>query len=184
MSAARIEICILAREMVWLPVYPMKGRDANSDCSHAGEMTFCGAIEMSGILTLKIHSLIKGGVDKFGMTMPMFRPSPVDPVYNDQLIFEGISVDLHGYDNGRQYDLDATAAYKQAALNAIAYLQKLGCTSRFHAVCALTLNCSHRHTRASVYPSHRRTDRISYRGARRQAKRSRHSRRAATHLRL
>ncbi|EEB88345.1 hypothetical protein MPER_13867, partial [Moniliophthora perniciosa FA553] len=40
------------------------------------------------------------------------------------LIFEGISVDYHG--TGKQYNMDATVAYKQAALNAIAYLQKIG----------------------------------------------------------
>ncbi|KAG7090074.1 hypothetical protein E1B28_011691 [Marasmius oreades] len=53
-------------------------------------------------------------------------PSPIDPLYSQKLIFEGISVDYHG--DGKQYNMDATVAYKQAALNAINYLRKLGYT--------------------------------------------------------
>ncbi|TFY59305.1 hypothetical protein EVJ58_g5852 [Rhodofomes roseus] len=90
-----------------------------------GEMSFCGAIEMAGIITLQT-SIIKGGVEKFALKQPIFLPSPVDPLYSAKLVFEGISVDLHG--DGKQYDMDATVAYKQAALNCIAYLMKLGYT--------------------------------------------------------
>ena len=50
----------------------------------------------------------------------------MDPLYSQQLIFQGISVDVHG--DGKQYSMDATVAYKQAALNAMAYLKKLGYT--------------------------------------------------------
>ncbi|KAH6901203.1 Acetamidase/Formamidase [Coprinopsis sp. MPI-PUGE-AT-0042] len=87
-----------------------------------GEMSFCGAIEMAGIITLKT-SIIKGGVEKFALRQPIFLPSPVDPVYSQKLVFEGISVDIHG--GGKQYNMDTTVAYKQAALNAIAYLNKV-----------------------------------------------------------
>ncbi|KAH9916495.1 Acetamidase/Formamidase [Amylocystis lapponica] len=91
-----------------------------------GEISFCGAIEMpfpmqqAGIITFST-SIIKGGVEKFALKQPIFMPSPVDPLYSAKLIFEGISVDLHG--DGKQ-----TVAYKQAALNAIAYLMKMGYT--------------------------------------------------------
>jgi len=90
-----------------------------------GELSFCGAIEMAGIVTFKT-SIIKGGVDKFALKQPIFLPSPIDPLYSSTLVFEGISVDYHG--DGKQYNMDATVAYKQAALNAIAYLQKIGYT--------------------------------------------------------
>ncbi|GLB44777.1 putative acetamidase formamidase [Lyophyllum shimeji] len=90
-----------------------------------GEMAFCGAIEMAGIVTFSA-SIIKGGVEKFALKQPIFLPSPVDPQYASQIVFEGISVDLHG--DGKQYNMDATVAYKQAALNCMAYLQKLGYT--------------------------------------------------------
>ncbi|KAH8094540.1 Acetamidase Formamidase [Cristinia sonorae] len=90
-----------------------------------GELSFCGAIEMAGVLTLKT-SIIKGGVEKFALKQPIFLPSPVDPLYSAKLIFEGIGVDIHG--DGKQYNMDATVAYKQAALNTIAYLMKIGYT--------------------------------------------------------
>ncbi|KAG1789248.1 Acetamidase Formamidase [Suillus plorans] len=90
-----------------------------------GELSFCGAIEMAGIVTFST-SIIKGGVEKFAMKQPIFLPSPVDPLYSAKLIFQGISVDYHG--DGTQYNMDATVAYKQAALNAIAYLMKIGYT--------------------------------------------------------
>ncbi|GJE85647.1 acetamidase/formamidase family protein [Phanerochaete sordida] len=90
-----------------------------------GEMSFCGAIEMAGIITFSC-SIIKGGTEKFALKQPIFLPSPIDPMYSAKLVFEGISVDYHG--DGKQYNMDATVAYKQAALNAIAYLMKLGYT--------------------------------------------------------
>ncbi|PBL04387.1 Acetamidase Formamidase [Armillaria gallica] len=90
-----------------------------------GDLAFCGAIEMAGIITFST-SIIKGGVEKFALKQPIFMPSPIDPLYSSKLIFEGISVDYHG--DGKQYNMDATVAYKQAALNAIAYLMKIGYT--------------------------------------------------------
>ena len=88
-----------------------------------GEITFCGAIEMPGWAHLKVE-LIKGGMAKYGIKNPIFKPSPIKPVYNDHLIFEGISVDEHG---GQHY-LDVAVAYRQACLNAIEYLKKFGFT--------------------------------------------------------
>jgi formamidase len=88
-----------------------------------GEITFCGAIEMAGWLHLKVE-LIKDGVAKYGMKNPIFKPSPIKPVYDDFLIFEGISVDEHG----EQHYLDVHVAYRQACLNAIEYLKKFGYT--------------------------------------------------------
>jgi formamidase len=90
-----------------------------------GEMSFCGAIEMAGIITFNT-SIIKGGIEKFALKQPIFLPSPIDPVYSAKLVFEGLSVDVHG--DGKQYNMDASVAYKQAALNAIAYLEKIGYT--------------------------------------------------------
>ncbi|KAI0667921.1 Acetamidase/Formamidase [Trametes maxima] len=112
----------------YFPVY-IKGANLSVGDLHFsqgdGEISFCGAIEMAGIITFSC-SIIKNGVEKFGMKQPMFLPSPVDPLYSAKLIFEGISVDVHG--DGKQYDMDATVAFKQATLNAITYLMKLGYT--------------------------------------------------------
>ncbi|KAL1410349.1 hypothetical protein Q8F55_004357 [Vanrija albida] len=88
-----------------------------------GELSFCGAIEMAGIITLKC-SVMKDGVKLLGLKQPIFLPSPIDPRYHEQLIFEGISVDVNG--DGKQYSMDATVAYKQAALNTMDYLRRLG----------------------------------------------------------
>lgn len=87
-----------------------------------GEITFCGAIEMPGWIHLRVHSVIKDGMAKYGIRNPIFKPSPVVPRFDDFLIFEGISVDEHG----GQHHLDVTVAYRQACLNAIAYLEKFG----------------------------------------------------------
>nr|WP_216294508.1 MULTISPECIES: formamidase [Delftia]MCA1069528.1 Formamidase [Delftia acidovorans]MCB4790007.1 acetamidase/formamidase family protein [Delftia sp. Lp-1] len=86
-----------------------------------GEITFCGAIEMAGWVHMKV-SLIKGGMAKYGIKNPIFKPSPITPRYDDYLIFEGISVD----ESGRQHYLDVNVAYRQACLNAIEYLKKFG----------------------------------------------------------
>ena len=86
-----------------------------------GEITFCGAIEMAGWLHLRVN-LIKGGMAKYGIKNPIFKPSPIVPTYNDHLIFEGISVD----EGGKQHYLDVHVAYRQACLNAIEYLKKFG----------------------------------------------------------
>jgi len=86
-----------------------------------GEITFCGAIEMAGWVHLKV-SLLKGGMVKYGIKNPIFRPSPITPKYDDYLIFEGISVD----EGGKQHYLDVHIAYRQACLNAIEYLKKFG----------------------------------------------------------
>ncbi len=88
-----------------------------------GEITFCGAIEMAGYLDIHVD-VIKGGMEKYGVKNPIFKPSPLEPRYTDYLIFEGISVD----EAGKQYYLDAHVAYRQACLNAIEYMKKFGYT--------------------------------------------------------
>ncbi|GAA6062384.1 hypothetical protein JCM10212_003193 [Sporobolomyces blumeae] len=113
---------------VWLPVYVPGANLAVGDLHFSqgdSEMSFCGAIEMSGIVTLRC-TVLKGGVDKLALTQPIFLPSPVDPLYSQQLTFEGIGVDVHG--DGSQKSMCATTAFKQSALNCMAYLTKLGYT--------------------------------------------------------
>jgi len=89
-----------------------------------GEISFCGAIEMSGYIDLHVD-IIKGGVDKYSMVNPIFKPGPVEPRYSEYLVFEGISVDEL---TGKQYFMDVHIAYRQACLNAINYLKKFGFT--------------------------------------------------------
>jgi formamidase len=109
---------------VYFPVY-VEGAGLSVGDLHFsqgdGEITFCGAIEMAGWVHMKV-SLIKGGMAKYGIKNPIFKPSPITPNYKDYLIFEGISVD----EAGKQHYLDVTVAYRQACLNAIEYLKKFG----------------------------------------------------------
>jgi formamidase len=109
---------------VYFPVYVKEAGLSAGDLHFSqgdGEITFCGAIEMAGWIHLKCD-VIKGGMAKYGIRNPIFKPSPITPNYDDYLIFEGISVD----DHGRQHYLDVNVAYQQACLNAIEYLTKFG----------------------------------------------------------
>lgn len=111
---------------IYFPVYVDGGGLSMGDLHFSqgdGEITFCGAIEMAGWLHVRV-SLIKGGVAKYGVKNPMFKPSPITPKYDDYLIFQGISVD----EGGGQHYLDVHVAYRQACLNAIEYLKKFGYT--------------------------------------------------------
>lgn len=111
---------------IFLPVYVPGGLLSVGDihfCQGDGEISFCGAIEMAGFMDLKVK-VIKGGMSKYSVLNPIFQPGPFGPHYSDWLTFEGISVD----ENGKQYYLDATVAYRNACLNAINYLKKFGYT--------------------------------------------------------
>ena len=89
---------------VYFPVY-VKGAGLSMGDLHFsqgdGEITFCGAIEMAGLASTRVI-LIKGGMEKYGIKNPIFKPSPIKPNYKDYLIFEGISVD----EAGKQHYLD------------------------------------------------------------------------------
>jgi hypothetical protein len=80
---------------VYFPVYVRGGNLSMGDIHWSqgdGESSFCGAIEMSGHLDLHVD-LIKGGVRKYGMVNPIFKPGPVEPCCSEYPVFEGISVD-------------------------------------------------------------------------------------------
>ncbi|MEQ9549442.1 MAG: acetamidase/formamidase family protein [Coleofasciculus sp. G3-WIS-01] len=112
---------------IYFPVYVDGAKLSMGDIHFSqgdGEISFCGAIEMSGYIDLHVD-IIKGGVEKYGMINPIFKPGPVEPRYSEYLVFEGISVDEV---TGEQYYLDAHVAYRRACLNAIEYLKKFGFT--------------------------------------------------------
>ena len=112
---------------IYFPVYVDGAKLSMGDIHFSqgdGEITFCGAIEMSGYIDIHVD-IIKGGMDKYGMVNPIFKPGPVEPRYSEYLVFEGISVDEF---DGKQYYMDAHVAYRRACLNAIEYLKKFGFT--------------------------------------------------------
>jgi formamidase len=112
---------------IYFPVYVEGAKLSMGDIHFSqgdGEISFCGAIEMSGYIDLHVD-IIKGGVEKYGMVNPIFKPGPVEPRYSEYLVFEGISVDEY---TGKQYFMDVHIAYRRACLNAIEYLKKFGFT--------------------------------------------------------
>ncbi|MDR7300521.1 formamidase [Haloactinomyces albus] len=88
-----------------------------------GEITFCGAIEMGGFIDLHVD-VIKGGMETFGVSAPVFMPGRIEPRYTEFLTFAGLSVT----ESGEQRYLDTTLAYRRACLHAIEYLTKFGYT--------------------------------------------------------
>ncbi|GLC40021.1 hypothetical protein PLESTB_001519800 [Pleodorina starrii] len=121
---------------VYFPVF-VEGANLSMGDMHFsqgdGEVSFCGAIEMSGFLEIKCE-ILRGGMDQYLTPMgptklhvhPIFEIGPLEPRYSEWLVFEGISVD----ESGRQHYLDASVAYKRAVLNAIDYLSKFGYTKQ------------------------------------------------------
>jgi formamidase len=112
---------------IYFPVYVEGAKLSMGDIHFSqgdGEISFCGAIEMSGFIDIHVD-IIKGGVEKYGMVNPIFKPGPVEPRFSEYLVFEGISVDEF---TGKQYYMDVHIAYRRACLNAIEYLKKFGYT--------------------------------------------------------
>eukprot|EP00747_Dinoflagellata_sp_TGD_P149419 gnl/TRDRNA2_/TRDRNA2_177008_c0_seq9.p1 gnl/TRDRNA2_/TRDRNA2_177008_c0~~gnl/TRDRNA2_/TRDRNA2_177008_c0_seq9.p1 ORF type:complete len:452 (-),score=96.09 gnl/TRDRNA2_/TRDRNA2_177008_c0_seq9:90-1445(-) len=118
---------------VYFPVF-VKGAKLSMGDMHFsqgdGEVSFCGAIEMSGFAEMKT-TIIKGGMKmlpKVGPSElsvnPIFEIGPLEPRYSEWLVFEGLSVD----EKGEQHYLDASLAYKRAVLNCIKYLAQFGYT--------------------------------------------------------
>ncbi|MBS1888709.1 MAG: acetamidase/formamidase family protein [Actinobacteria bacterium] len=112
---------------LYLPVYVPGAKLSMGDLHFSqgdGEITFCGAIEMAGWVDLNLD-LIKGGVETYGVSTPIFKPGPVEPKFGDYLVFEGLSIDEK---TGEQHHLDTHIAYRRACLNAIDYLGRFGYT--------------------------------------------------------
>ncbi|WVQ69097.1 uncharacterized protein L199_007310 [Kwoniella botswanensis] len=107
---------------VYLPVYIPGASLSVGDthfCQSDGEPTT--AIEMAGIVTLRVN-IIPQGVHQLRMASPMYRTSPSEPIYRDKLCFTGLSVDR----DGNQTNQDGLLAYRNAAFQAIEYLESFG----------------------------------------------------------
>ncbi|HYZ00906.1 MAG TPA: acetamidase/formamidase family protein, partial [Candidatus Binatia bacterium] len=111
---------------VYYPVHVPGAKFSGGDLHFSqgdGEITFCGAIEIGGYIDFGVD-LIKDGMNKYGVTTnPIFFPGPVEPRYSTFLSFVGVSVE-----DGINYYMNATVAYRRACLNAIEYLKKWGYT--------------------------------------------------------
>ncbi|KAK5958053.1 hypothetical protein OHC33_001243 [Knufia fluminis] len=114
---------------VYLPVHVKGAKFSVGDLHFSqgdGEISFCGAIEIAGEITINFK-VMKGGQKELGMVngkSPMYIPGPVETQFGPgrYLYFEGFSVDEHG----KQYYNDATVAYRQTCLRVIEYLKRYG----------------------------------------------------------
>ncbi|GAB7347570.1 hypothetical protein MBLNU459_g4458t1 [Dothideomycetes sp. NU459] len=111
---------------VYLPVHVKGAKFSVGDLHFSqgdGEISFCGAIEMAGVITIKFN-VMKGGVKHLDMKSPIYVPGPVEPQFGPgrYIYFEGFSVDEHG----KQHYLDTTVAYRQTTLRCIEYLRRYG----------------------------------------------------------
>lgn len=110
----------------YFPVYVKGAKFSIGDLHFSqgdGEISFCGAIEMAGVITIQAK-VIKDGMKLLNLKSPIFLPGDVQNHYSPSryLTFEGFSVD----ETGEQKFLDATVAYRQACIRAIEYLRRFG----------------------------------------------------------
>ncbi|CAN8104796.1 unnamed protein product [Discula destructiva] len=111
---------------VYLPVHVAGAKFSVGDLHFSqgdGEISFCGAIEMAGIITINFK-VLKNGIANLGLKSPIYIPGPVEPQFGPgrYLYFEGFSVDEHG----KQHYLDVAVAYRQTTLRVIEYLRRFG----------------------------------------------------------
>ncbi|KAK0714360.1 Acetamidase/Formamidase [Apiosordaria backusii] len=111
---------------VYLPVHVPGANFSVGDLHFSqgdGEISFCGAIEMAGVITINFK-VIKNGLSDLGLKSPIYIPGPVEPQFGPgrYIYFEGFSVDQHG----KQHYMDVTVAYRQTTLRCIEYLRRFG----------------------------------------------------------
>ncbi|OTA89305.1 hypothetical protein M434DRAFT_14612 [Hypoxylon sp. CO27-5] len=111
---------------VYLPVHVPGAKFSVGDLHFSqgdGEISFCGAIEMAGIITINFK-VVKNGVVDLGLKSPIYLPGPVEPQFGPGrcIYFEGFSVDEHG----KQHYMDVAVAYRQTTLRCIEYLRRFG----------------------------------------------------------
>jgi len=111
---------------VYLPVHVAGAKFSVGDLHFSqgdGEISFCGAIEMAGVITIKF-TVMKQGLAQLGIKSPIYIPGPVEPQFGPgrYIYFEGFSVD----EKGKQHYLDTTVAYRQTCLRVIEYLRRFG----------------------------------------------------------
>ncbi len=85
---------------VYLPVHVPGAKFSVGDLHFSqgdGEISFCGAIEMAGVITINFK-VLKNGIANLGLKSPIYMPGPVEPQFGPgrYIYFEGFSVDEKG----------------------------------------------------------------------------------------
>jgi formamidase len=126
-NGGNIDVKELARgSRAYLPVYLPGANLSVGDLQFSqgdGKITGLGGVKMAGYIDLHVD-LIPDGINRTGITSPVFEPAPLDRGYSEYLTFQGISVD----ENDTQHYLDVWVAYRMACRHAIRHLQRYGFT--------------------------------------------------------
>lgn len=85
---------------MYLPVHVAGAKFSVGDLHFSqgdGEISFCGAIEMAGVITLNLR-VLRNGMADLALRSPIYIPGPVEPQFGPgrYVYFEGFSVDEHG----------------------------------------------------------------------------------------
>jgi formamidase len=126
-NGGNIDVKELARgSRAYLPVYVPGANLSIGDLQFSqgdGKVTGLGGVKMAGFIDLHVD-IIPDGINRTGITSPVFEPAAVERGYSEYLTFQGISVD----ENDTQHFLDVWVAYRMACRHAIRHLQRYGFT--------------------------------------------------------
>lgn len=126
-NGGNMEVKELARgSRAYFPVYVPGANLSVGDLQFSqgdGKITGFGGIMMAGWIDLHVD-LIRGGMERYGISNPVFEPGPVERGYSGYVTFQGISVD----ENDTQHYLDVAISYRMACRHAIRHLQMSGYT--------------------------------------------------------
>jgi formamidase len=124
-NGGNVDVKELSRgSRAYLPVYVPGANLSVGDLQFSqgdGKITGLGGVKMAGYIDLHVD-LIPDGINRTGITNPVFEPAPVERGYSEYVTFQGISVD----ENDTQHYLDVWVAYRMACRHVIRYLQRYG----------------------------------------------------------
>ncbi|MBD0319487.1 MAG: acetamidase/formamidase family protein [Gemmatimonadetes bacterium] len=124
-NGGNVDVKELSRgSRAYLPVYVDGGHLSVGDLQFSqgdGKITGLGGIKMAGFIDLHVD-LIRGGMERFGISNPVFEPGQTDRGYSEFVTFQGISVD----ENDTQHFLDVWVSYRMACRHAIRHLKRFG----------------------------------------------------------
>lgn len=111
---------------VYLPVFIPGANLSIGDLQFSqgdGKITGFGGVKMAGSVDLNVE-VIRDGMQRFGISSPVFQPGSVERGFSEAITFQGVSVEEHG----EQHYLDVWTAYRQACRHAIQHLKHFGYT--------------------------------------------------------
>lgn len=124
-NGGNVDVKELARgSRAFLPVYVPGANLSVGDLQFSqgdGKITGLGGVKMAGWIDLHVE-VIPDGMQRYGISSPVFEPGPAERGYGEYVTFQGISVD----ENDTQHYLDVSVSYRMACRNAIRHLKMFG----------------------------------------------------------